>query len=322
MKLLKNWVKDYFSFSQREINGFIVLLAILASLLIFSAFTETPTNYSAEQAKNDAALLEKTIASIEAEVKETKKSYPRQYKLYPKKKYTKALPLRTPFNPNTASIEKLQKLGCFPYLAKRIVKYREKGGSFHTKSDLLKIYGFPKKLYDQLEPFIELPEDVAAATNVSNASSTDSTQSEVIKKTPKFFKKKIISFDLATADTVQLKQIRGIGSKLSARIIKRRNALGGFYNLQQLDEIWGLKPEVIEELKKYASLSENTIRQLSVNEASLEELKAHPYIKYGVANAIVNYRAQHGAYQQLEELLNIRLIDQALLTKIKPYLKL
>ena len=48
----------------------------------------------------------------------------------------------------------------------------------------------------------------------------------------------------------------------------------------------------------------------------------HPYIKWALANAIVEYRNQHGAFKNLEELKNIMLIDEATFKKIAPYFSL
>jgi DNA uptake protein ComE-like DNA-binding protein len=55
---------------------------------------------------------------------------------------------------------------------------------------------------------------------------------------------------------------------------------------------------------------------------SKEELKGHLYIRWQLANAIVEYRNQHGAFTSLEELKKIALIDEATFAKIIPYLTL
>lgn len=45
------------------------------------------------------------------------------------------------------------------------------------------------------------------------------------------------------ADTTELKRLRGIGSILSARIVKYRDKIGGFKSLDQLQKIYGLSEE-------------------------------------------------------------------------------
>jgi DNA uptake protein ComE-like DNA-binding protein len=59
-----------------------------------------------------------------------------------------------------------------------------------------------------------------------------------------------------------------------------------------------------------------------VNTATKDELKVHPYIRWNLANAIVEYRNQHGAFKNLDELRNIVLIDDVTFQKIVHYLNL
>jgi competence protein ComEA len=61
---------------------------------------------------------------------------------------------------------------------------------------------------------------------------------------------------------------------------------------------------------------------MALNECSKDELKMHPYIKWPLANAIIEYRNQHGPYKQLKELKNIVLINDSIFSKIAPYLSL
>ncbi|MBD0333717.1 MAG: helix-hairpin-helix domain-containing protein [Chitinophagaceae bacterium] len=51
-------------------------------------------------------------------------------------------------------------------------------------------------------------------------------------------------------------------------------------------------------------------------------MKAHPYIKWNLANVIVEYRNQHGAFKSLDDLKNIAAIDETTFKKILPYLSL
>jgi competence ComEA-like helix-hairpin-helix protein len=141
------------------------------------------------------------------------------------------------------------------------------------------------------------------------------------KYTPKSFH--LTPFNINTADTAQLKKIRGIGSKLSARIVKFRDKLGGFGNMGQLQEVYGLSPEVIDSLQKYTFV-ESSFRpqQFNVNEATIEQLRQHPYIGFNLARHIIAYRTQHGPFQALEDLQKIKTIDPATFQKIRPYLAL
>ena len=65
-----------------------------------------------------------------------------------------------------------------------------------------------------------------------------------LQKTP--FKEII---ELNVADTAMLKSIYGIGEKLSVRIVKYRKKLGGFYSVEQLKEVYGLRTENFKKIK-------------------------------------------------------------------------
>lgn len=62
-------------------------------------------------------------------------------------------------------------------------------------------------------------------------------------------------------------------------------------------------------------------KQLNINTATMDELKAHPYLRYAIANAIVQYRSQHGNFVSTADLKKIMLVTEALYSKASPYLK-
>ena len=114
----------------------------------------------------------------------------------------------------------------------------------------------------------------------------------------------------------------GIGSKLAYRITNFRDKLGGFYSVEQIKETYGLADSTFQKIKPYLNVNADAIKKMNINTATKEELKVHPYIKWNLANAIVEYRTQHGNYKNLQELKNIVLIDDEAFNKILPYLTL
>ncbi|QCR24735.1 helix-hairpin-helix domain-containing protein [Pontibacter sp. SGAir0037] len=314
MKKVRLWIRRYFGFSQREVNGFlgliIIMVLLMAAPFLFKAFQQ-PDSFQQNEA--DRQLLDSLVAQLEAKQPATGQ---RQYVLQKRE-------LR-PFNPNELTVEQWQELGLPKYMAQRIINYRNKVSDFTYKAELGKIYGLPDSVFQQLYPFITLPEtrpgrseprqSLAAATP-----SPDRPESRYAKR-EKFV---LAPFNINTADTTQLKQIRGIGSKLSARIVKYRDGLGGFHTLAQLQEVYGLQPEVVDSLQKYTFVPDvYAPKQFSVNSATADELKAHPYITSNVARAIVAYREQHGAYKKVEDVRQVKLVTAEVFEKLKPYLAL
>ncbi|GAB4333670.1 MAG: hypothetical protein OHK0038_10010 [Flammeovirgaceae bacterium] len=219
------------------------------------------------------------------------------------------------FNPNELGRDDWKKLGIPIFIAERIENYLKKGRRFRIKSDLSKIYGFPKDKYELLQPYIELPDTLL------NDSKTTYQKTDVQDKKPEKNLAKILVFDLNSADTLQLQQIKGIGSVLANRIVVYREKLGGFYDFSQLSEVYGLKPEVIEELKKYAKLENVVLRKININTADIETLGKHPYLGFNTAKIIVNYRKQYGKYVQADDLLKVKVLTKEQIQKLQAYLE-
>jgi len=317
MKKIKFWIRRYFSFSQRQTNGFLflllmVVLAMLAPFLFYT--TSTVYNPAKDQAQLDSlvALLE-----IKPEEKDFPKSGPNAAPA-PEK-----IQLR-PFNPNTLTAAEWLTLGVNRFTANNIIKYRDKAGGFRYKEQLQRIYGMSPELYQTLAPYIQLP-----ARGENNKSYSDS------KSSPKTYpdysgprrenkpRSRLAAFDINTADTIALKKINGIGTKLSARIVKFRDKLGGFTQPTQLAEVYGLSPEVLDSLQKYTFIQPGfNPKQINLNTATFEELRQHPYLNYNLARIIVSYRTQHGPYQSLDDLRNIKQMTEQQLQKLRPYLQL
>ena len=54
--------------------------------------------------------------------------------------------------------------------------------------------------------------------------------------------------------------------------------------------------------------------------ATKDEMKSHPYLRWNLANAIVEYRNQHGNYNSFSDLKNITAITEDIFAKIEPYI--
>jgi competence protein ComEA len=339
MKFFTNWLRNYFGFSQIEIKGFIlvslVMILCLAATFYQKFFNLTP-NYTNEIAQKDQETLQKWVAEINEHQKQYAEQHPqKRYESnsqneqhfdkrenYDKKNVTYSL---FAFNPNEASIDDFVRLGIPKYVATNIQNYRQKGGKFKIKADFKRIYGLKEEKYLELLPYIDLPEMLSnEKKNTQDSIKTSekgflATSPHTSNANPAYTPKKPVPFDFSKADTTVLKNIRGIGSVMAARIIKYRDNLGGFHSPDQLKEIYGLQPEVIEELLKYANFDGN-ITPIHINTAQEEQLKSHPYLNYKLAQVIVNYRKQHGKYKNTDDLLKIKILDASKIEKLKPYL--
>ena len=127
--------------------------------------------------------------------------------------------------------------------------------------------------------------------------------------------------ELNSADSVLLVRLRGIGPTFATRILKYRELIGGFVDISQLLEVYGIDSILFNSLKENIVIDSSFVKKLDINKLTKEELSKHPYLTYNVANSIASYRQIHGEFKTLTDLLDIYSIDQALLDKMYPYLQ-
>jgi len=211
------------------------------------------------------------------------------------------------FDPNLISIENWEYLGVSKKTALTIQKYISKGGKFREPQDLKKIWGIPESLAYQLMPYVKIKEEKKSLAN------SPFQQNQKQKLSAELI-------DINQADSSALEKLPGIGPKLSQRIISYREKLGGFYSIEQLHEVWGLQDSVLEKINNKIKIQSKGLRKININLADFNQLKSHPYIGYKTASAILNYRNQHGMFQNVEEIQKIVLIEEKIYSKIVHYL--
>lgn len=208
------------------------------------------------------------------------------------------------FDPNTVSNEKLISYGFPPRLAKRLINYRATGARFNKPKDLLKLYGFPNSLFAQVVDYIVItPLPILEQTIVQAKKSFIKPKIKAEKKLP--------IFDLNLADTAIFQTIKGVGSKLSNRIVEYRTSLGGFVSKNQLYQIYRLDSSVVQKIIKSSIITTDFEPiKININQANKEQLAAHPYISWTEAKLIIAYRNQHGSFASIADLLKVYSINE------------
>lgn len=126
--------------------------------------------------------------------------------------------------------------------------------------------------------------------------------------------------ELNSADSLDLVRLKGIGPVLSARIIKYREALGGFYDVDQLREVYGIDSETFRLILPYLSVDASLIKKLTVNDASFKELLHHPYLDYEEVKRIVQFREKNGPFKSPDMLYDLNELDSNRIARLLPYL--
>lgn len=236
------------------------------------------------------------------------------------------------FDPNNLSTAGWHKLGLSDHLIQTIFNYTSKGGRFEQPEDLRKLYGLHHSDYERLFPFVRIAKSHIHLDRVPEHLSKPSFSFPVNSKTDstsavygRFFsypKKIYASTDINQADSERWSQFPGIGARLASRIVHYRESLGGFYNVEQVAETFGLPDSTFQKIKPYLLLGAFSLHHIDLNGAVKEELQRHPYIRWQMANGIIEYRIQHGGFHSVDELMQLALVDSGKFLRLKPYLEI
>ncbi len=204
------------------------------------------------------------------------------------------------FDPNTASKAKLKKLGFNKYQIKTLIKYRSKGGKFYKPKDLLKIYNIKKSFYNKIKFFI----------NIDNPKPLN----KVKNKTTEII-------EINSADINQLTKIHGIGKSFANRIIKYRKLLGGYYNKNQLLEVYGLNKEKLSEISNQIKIDTLQIKKININSADFKTILRHPYFNKSQTKKLLDYRKFTKKIKKGKELIKNNVLTKSEYKKLHPYLQ-
>ncbi len=321
--MFKQFIKEYLSFTKKERAGIIILLALII-ICLFAPFLYPyfihPKTYDHSQFDKEIAQLKIQQADSVTAKKYINKNfdennYTNYYEPTEKNFYTKPKGELFYFDPNTASVEEWKRLGIKEKTGETIQKYVSKGGHFYKPEDISKIWGLHKDDVDRLLPYVRIENTKKEyANNESNFKNNYSSESYRDKK----YSSQTI--DVNTSDTSAYISLPGIGSKLAQRIVAFRDKLGGFYSVDQIKETYGLPDSTFMKIKPRLILTNPSIKQININIATLDEMRSHPYIRYAIGNAILQYRTQHGNFSSVDDIKKIMVITDDVFTKVSPYL--
>lgn len=216
------------------------------------------------------------------------------------------------FDPNVADSSTLVHLGFKPWQAKNMLKYRAAGGRYRKPEDLKRLYGMTDSMYLALAPYIA----IAQVENDSVLADTLGLDSLPVWTS----EKKDTLINLRTADTTELKMIRGIGSYRARQIVVYRERLGGFVRVEQVKEILGMESTEVDSILAHLWIDSVAVEQMNVNTIGVQRLSRHPYLRFEQAKAIYELRRRKIRLDSIQQLQAIDCISGETLDKIAPYL--
>lgn len=302
--MVKEFFKSLFGASGKEVSGLAVLILVLLIGFLVPKVMSKFSNRAINNFPEDKRMLDSLVVIL-AE-RQQKPNQQTSQQIRPHK-----------FNPNNVDYEELITLGFNDIISKRIVNYRNKGGTFYHKSDLYKIYGIDSNLVNQLFSYIELP--VTKVNIHTPKNELVNTSTHKVKGSIKEIE--LPDFDINIADTAMLQTIKGIGSVFAKRIVNYRESLGGFISKSQLFEVYNLDSAVISRLYDKIYLDSSLhVKRIFINRAKVTELAQHPYISWQQAKLLVAYRNQHGDFKTTRDLVKVYGIEEKDIKRIAPYI--
>jgi len=220
------------------------------------------------------------------------------------------------FDPNKATNEEWDKLGLNERQIRNIRNYQASGGYFRRKEDLQRLYTISTTQYQLLAPYIQFAvnEPVVKETYANPVI----RNTEQITANPQ--EKTILQIELNTADSALLTQLTGIGAVLASRTIRYRNLIGGFANVTQIGEVFGVQQDLVERLASQLTADTSFIRKIPVNTANFNDLTRHPYLNEQQVRGIMNFRRLQNRINNLDELVRNNILKGEEAEKIRPYL--
>ena len=296
----KKYLPEYLSFTRKERTGIMAIVVLILLFIIlpflFPFFIKPkPVDHSAFQKEIAELNLKEDSSTGSSKRNSDDANDVPDYQPSEKNYYSKqAKGELFYFDPNMLPVEGWIKLGVREKTAGTIQKYISKGGRFYKPQDIGKIWGLHEDDVKRLLPFVKIEVRPAAAFSTVKTPEPNIT----------FEKQKytIASVNINVADTLAFIALPGIGSKLANRIITFREKLGGFYKVEQVAETYGLPDSTFQKIKEKLVISNSNIKKMNINTATVDELKVHPYLRYNIANAIVQYRTAHGNFSAVNDL--------------------
>lgn len=314
-----NQLKDYFSFSRKDIRGIYILLTILMLILLFRIFApDFITSTEPDFSEFDRMVLALEKAKRKAIEKQHAEEKARQLEFNRPDREIAEIKLNPfPFDPNNMSEDSWIKLGLNKRQVRNIQNFLASGGRFRQKEDFKRIYTITDDEYEILQPFITIAEE-----ELKTPKEPGLEMHGGINENPSAIKSPEVQLvNINVADSLDLLKVRGIGPVFARRIIRYRELLGGFHSANQLLEVYGLDSVKFEEISGSFLFDHASLNFIDVNNAEIKDLTSHPYIDYYLAKSIVDERIKKGGFVSDADLYGIPMMHDALYVKIIPYLQ-
>ncbi|RZJ32881.1 MAG: hypothetical protein EOO51_15405 [Flavobacterium sp.] len=312
---------DYFTFSKKDRLAIIIFLIVVGGLMALPLWL--PQRPPALSALPDSVRRRPVPLQDAGESPEANRSAgaPRYSPSSTDRDAWRSAPL-FPFDPNQLDAAGWKKLGLTDRAVGTLMKYRERGGRFRRPEDLAKIWSLPPGFVERVLPYVRIADGGSGSPGFARYPDRSSSNRNFPDRSyPNREPRSPTILSVNEADSTAWESLPGIGAKLAGRIVRYRERLGGFSSVDQVGEVWGLPDSSFRKIRTQLQLNSSggDIRKLNLNIATKDELKNHPYIRWNLANVLVEYRQRHGAFRSLDDLKKVLILPDSVFKKLLPY---
>ena len=98
--------------------------------------------------------------------------------------------------------------------------------------------------------------------------------------------------------------------------------MGGYVNLEQLKEVYGINDTLYQKIIPYLKLEKIEPKKININTATIKQLSSHPYIDFYLAKAIIKLRQEITIFKTLDQIRQVHLLNEKTYEKLLPYIEL
>ena len=275
-------IKSFLLFDKSQRIGIFVLFGVIVVLqILYYTIDFSPTETIDPE--------EQKWTSIETEIDTSQSKNPNfKFKVYP-------------YNPNFITDFKGYKLGMTVAQLDKLFAFRKLGKFANSPKEFQAVTGISDSLLNKMSPNFKFPDWVNNKSNNNYAAYKNTNYQKYPEKAALLIK------DINDASKDDLMKISGIGDAISDRILARKLNLQAFVSMEQMSEIFGLAPDVIEKLNvNFQVINQPKVDKIDINNLSIKELTKFPYFSYQIAKNIVIYRSMNGEIKNIAELSKIK----------------
>lgn len=214
------------------------------------------------------------------------------------------------FSLDTVSAAFLVEAGFSPRQAEVVLRYRDASGGIHSEEQFRRCYVVSEAMADRLVPYIVFTaaEPEHAAESVGDAAVGEESSPQPL-------------VEINSADSAQLRSVRGIGEKSVTAIMRYRELLGGFYSVEQLAELDVVTESNYERILTQICCDSCKISKIDINFAGPKELMRHPYVSAKALRRIVKQRQLKGGWSGIGEMIDQNILSEEEAERLAPYLR-